>query len=331
MNPGPVRGNIQIPIRPEQELRHGEVVTLRVIKLLSDSKWAVAVRGKVYPAFSELALQPGSTLRARVALAGGKLLLAVTEEVPDAVRAALGAQGLPTDGEAEVVARALARSGLPILADTIQKVKALLSRSGLGAEKGARAAATLVDKGIDPASPGARTLLPVLAFGEKGGEDPRRYRGKKLPDTPGALPELLGTLVAAPADRPSVLQAYNHIRGKAQAWVVIPFVFGEGEQRVAGTFKVLFDPFLSRAVAFTLAMEDIAFHLPLQGKGKALAVFCHDERTRRAAARGLDSLRAKFHNMGLEVDDIVNDGNAFDGFSPAEEGVSLPGVDTVVG
>ena len=329
MNPGPVRGNIQIPLRAEHGLRQGELVTLRVIKHLADAKWAVAIHGKVYPAFSELALQPGAVLRARVALAGGKLLLAVTGDVPDAVRAALSAQGLPTDGGSELIARALARSGLPILADTIAKAKALLSSSRLDGQKGARAAATLVDRGIDLSSPGAQALLPVLAFGEKGGGDPRRYREKPLPRTAAAVKETLGSLAAAPAVRSSPLQAYNHVRGKAQTWVVIPFVFGDGDERIAGTFKILFDPFLGRALALTLALEEIAFHLPLQGKRKSLSVFCADEQTRRAAARGLDSLRSKFHNMGLEVDDIVNDGDAFDGFSPVEEGVSLPSVDTV--
>jgi len=329
MNPGPVRGHIQITSRPEQGLRHGELVTLRVIKRLAEAKWAVAIRGKVYPASSELDLQPGSALRARVSLSGGKLLLAVTGDAPDAVRAALGEQGLPAGGDAELIARALARSGLPIIADTIQKVRGLLSRSGLATQAGARAAATLIDKGIDPASAGARAILPILAFGEKGGDDPRRYRGRKLPDTPAAVAELVGSMAAAPSGRPSALQAYNHIRGRAQSWVVIPFLFGEGGERIEGTFKVLVDPFRGQALAFTLALEDIAFHLPLQGKGRSLAIFCRDERTRRAAERGLDSLRAKFHNMGLEVDDIVNNGNAFDGFSPVEEGMSLAGVDTV--
>jgi hypothetical protein len=45
--------------------------------------------------------------------------------------------------------------------------------------------------------------------------------------------------------------------------------------------------------------------------------------------QGLDSLRAKFHNMGLEVDDTIKEGNAFDGFTPVEEGEILPSVDTV--
>ena len=191
---------------------------------------------------------------------------------------------------------------------------------------------SIIDRRIEPGSPGARALLPVLAFGEKGGEDSRRYRGRQLPDTPRAVKEFLATLPAEPTTRGSALQAYNHIRGKSQTWVVIPFVFTAGKQRVTGSIKILYDPFHSRPLAFTLVTEGISFHLPLaarEGKRGVLSIYCDDEAMRRAAARSLDSLRAKFHNMGLEVDDTINEGDAFDGFSPIEEGVTLPSVDTV--
>jgi hypothetical protein len=78
-----------------------------------------------------------------------------------------------------------------------------------------------------------------------------------------------------------------------------------------------------------MAVEGIAFHLPLQSKKRSLSIFCDDEQIRRAATRALDSLRSKFNNMGLEVDDTVNEGDAFDGFSPVAEGGTLPSVDTV--
>ena len=329
MTPDPIKGAIRIARAPEMGLRPGQSVSVNVIKHLEGAKWAVAVNGRVFPAFSELPLQAGQVLRARVSAAEGKLLLTVTEEVPDAVRTALVLQGLPAGGEAEMIAHALARSGLPILAETIEKVRALLSRSGLEQRRGARIAATLVDRGIDPAGPGAHALLPVLGFGERGGEDHRRYRGRQLPDTPRAVKEFAAALSGDAASRPSILQAYNHIRAKSQSWVIIPFVFTSGSRRIAGTMKILFDPFQSRPLAFTLCTEGISFHIPLGARPGKLALYCDDEATLRAAQRGLDSLRSKFHNMGLEVDDIINKGEAFDGFSPAEEGMILPSVDTV--
>ncbi|MFI5369217.1 MAG: hypothetical protein ACHQ1F_09415 [Spirochaetia bacterium] len=186
-----------------------------------------------------------------------------------------------------------------------------------------------MDRGIDPAGPGGRALLPVLGFGERGGEDHRRYRGRRLPDTPRAVKEFAASLSGNAAARPSILQAYNHIRAKSQSWVVIPFVFTSGSQRIAGTMKILFDPFQSRPLAFTLCTEGISFHMPLGARPGKLAIYCDDDGVLRAAQKGLDSLRSKFHNMGLEVDDIINKGEAFDGFSPAEEGMVLPSVDTV--
>lgn len=329
MTPDPIRGAIRISMASETGLRPGQSVSVHVIKHLEGAKWAVAIKGRVFPAFSELALKAGQTLRAHVSAAEGKLLLTVTEEVPDAVRAALVRQGLPTGGDAEVIAHALTRSGLPIVAETILKIRALLTRSGMDPRKSARIAATMVDRGIDPAGPGARALLPVLGFGERGGEDHRRYRGRQLPDTPRAVKEFTSALSGDSAARPSMLQAYNHIRARSQSWVVIPFVFTSGSQRIAGTMKILFDPFQSRPLAFTLSTEDISFHLPLRARQGRLAIYCGNERLRRAAQRGLDSLRSKFHNMGLEVDDTIKEGNAFDGFAPVEEGEILPRVDTV--
>jgi len=317
-------------LRPEMGLRQGDVIVLHVIKQLTAGKWVVAIRGRVYPASSELPLQAGSTLHARVSATEGKLALVVSDVAQDAVSVALQGQGMPAGGVEEIIARALARNGLPILAETILKVKALLARTpGMDTRRGARSAASLLDRRIDPGSAGARALLPVLGFGQKGGEDPRRYRGRPLPDTPKAVKEFAATLCVDPATRSSALQAYNHIQGKSQTWVVIPFLFTSGDQRLAGTMKILYNPFLARPLAFALSTEGIDFHLPLQGKRRALAIYCDDDRLKSAASRGLDSLRSKFHNMGWEVDDIIKEGDAFDGFSPVEEGESLPSVDTV--
>ncbi len=330
MTPSPVGGSIHLALQQGgADLRPGDTVVLHVIKALDAGKWAVGIAGRVYPASSPLSLEPGMALRARASFSMGRLVLTVSDVVPDAVNVALRAAGLPTGGAEEMVARALARAGLPILTETIQKVKSLLSRSEIDPRRGARLAASLVDKRIDPSIPGADALLRVLAFGEKGGEDPRRYRGRPLPDTSRGLKDFLSSIAAEPGDRPSILQAYNHASGRSQTWVVIPFVFSADGESLAGTLRILYDPHQGRPLALSLLCAGVAFHLPLQGKRRRLSIFCDSEALRRAATRGLDSLKAKFHNMGLEVDDIVKEGNAFDGFSPVDEGEILPSVDTV--
>jgi len=332
MTPSPVGGSIHVSLTVSSGLRQGETVALRVIKELAPGKWAVGIRGRVYPALSDLLLEPGMVLTARVGGAPGRLVLTISSVEPDAVAAALSAHGLPPGGVEELIARALARSGLPLAAETIQKLKALVTRAGGDERTSARSAATLADKRIDPSSPGAAGLLKVLAFGQKGGDDPRRYRGRPFPETARQVKEYVGSLgrrADAPAARSSALPAYNHRAGRSQTWVVIPFSFTAGEARVAGTLKILFDAFAARPLALSLATSDVGLYLPLQGRQRPLSIFADSPAVMTAAARGLDTLRSKLHNMGFEVDDTVKEGNAFDGFTPIEVGESLPRVDTV--
>jgi len=332
MTPSPVGGSIQVNLPASTGLHAGEVVSVRVIKELAPGKWAVGIRGNVYPALSDLLLEPGSVLKARVGGATGRLLLTIASVVPDAVAAELAERGVSAGGVEELVARAMARAGLPLDPGTIQKLKMLISRSGLDEKSAARSAVTLADKRIDPSSTGAASLLRVLAFGQKGGEDPRRYRGRDLPTTARQVKEYVGSLCrrSDPSATPSsALPAYNHRAGRSQTWVVIPFSFTSEGTRLDGTLRILFDVFRGRPLALSLVTGEVGLHLPLQGRRRSLSVFTDSPSVRRAAEQGLDTLRSKFHNMGLEVDDIIKEGNAFDGFTPIEEGGILPRVDTV--
>ncbi len=231
MIPTPVGGSIHVAAGTQTALRHGDMVVLHVIKRLEGDKWAVGIGGRVYPAVSRLALETGATLRARVDISPGKLTLTVSEIVEDAVMAALQGQGMPGTEAELAIARALARTGLPIHAQTIQKIRQLLSREGVDLKNGARAAATLVDKGFDPGSDAARTLLPVLGFGQKGGGDPRRYKRKPLPQSAKAVRGFVDGLATDPAESPTTLQAYNHIRGRTESWIVLPFSFSADRGR----------------------------------------------------------------------------------------------------
>jgi hypothetical protein len=327
VTPGAASGAIQISLRPGLRLRPGEMVLVAVIKRLDAGKWAVGIGGRVYPAYSQLALEPGSVLKARVGTSAGRLLLTLTDQPQDPLRAALMREGVPGGAASLTIARALVLAGLPVKAETIEKVRAHLSRLRLAPHKAARLIAALIDKGIDPASRGIDSLLGLLAFGEQGGGDPRRYRGKPLPTTAGAVKELASGLAVSEPDRADAIQAFNHIRGKAQTWVVIPFVFGDGPERLGGTIKILYDPFLSRPLRLALTAGGVSFSLPLEGKKRKLSVFVDDQALRSAAQRGLDRLRSKFHNMGMEVDDTIAGGDAFDGFSPTAEGTTLPIID----
>jgi len=327
LTPHAARGAIQVSVRPGLRLRPGDVVVLTIIKRLDAGKWAVGIGGRVYPAFSQLPLEPGSILKARVGTSAGRLILSLADQPQDLIQAALQREGIPGGAGSQTIARALVLAGLPIRAETVEKVRTHLSRLRLAPHKAARLIAALIDKGIDPASRGIDALLGLLSFGEHGGADQRRFRGRTLPTNADEVKRLVSSLAPAASESPDAIQVFNHSRGRSQTWIVVPFAFDDGPERLCGTMKILFDSFLFRPLRLVLNAEGVSFFLPLEGKKRKLSIFVDDPAHESVLRRGLDSLRSKFHNMGMEVDDTILGGEAFDGFSPTAEGTSLPIID----
>ena len=225
--PPAAQGSIQVSARPGLGLRAGDVVTLHVLKRLTDDKWAVGLKGRVLPARTDLDLSPGSTLRARVQSAAGRIVFVLDRGTPPLLADALGRQGIPNTPEMQLIAAALVRSGRAVDPSSVERVRTLLAKTRLEARRGARAAATMLDKGIELSSEGAADLLELLCLGEPGGRDPRRRRGRPFPRNGREAKESLAA--AAPPDGPtSGLHVYNALRGKNETWIVVPFLYREG-------------------------------------------------------------------------------------------------------
>jgi hypothetical protein len=138
-------GSIQVSARPGLGLKAGDVVTLHVLKRLAGDKWAVGLKGHVLPARTGLDLSPGSTLKARVQSASGRIVFVLDRGTASPLADALGRQGIPSTPETQFIAAALVRSGRAVDSSTIEKVRALLVKTRLEARRGARAAATMLD------------------------------------------------------------------------------------------------------------------------------------------------------------------------------------------
>jgi hypothetical protein len=332
MVPKSVGGSIQIAAGTQLRLQAGGMVNLNVLKRLDGNKWAVAIHGRVFPAHSDLELTPGSVIRARVESLGKTIVLNLNKAAAEPAQAALLRHGLQGGALAALAAAALVRAGQSVNAELVEKMKGFLSRTKLPKEKAARSLAAMIDKDIDITCPGAESLVESINFPSDGGGR-RRGGGKRdLPRDPAAVKKELDSLPVSSPKEAGGIAVFNHIRGKSQSWIVLPFLYREGEDEYPGTMKILFDPFLRRARAFVLSIAsaggvELAFHLRLDGN-KRMTVFCGNRRVRTALSRGMGGFASKFHNMGIEVDDTIHGEDSFDGFSPLWEGATVRGVDT---
>jgi len=321
-------GSIQVSGRAGLNLRPGDVVTLNVIKRLTDDKWAVGLRGRVLAARTDLDLAPGSSLRARVQSATGRIVFALERGDASPLAEALGRQGIAATPEAELIAAALLRGGRAVDASTVERVRVLLAKARLEARRGARAAATMLDKGIELASDGAADLLELLCLEQTGERDPRRWRRRRRPRD-GREARASIAAAASPDDAPSALHVYNGLRGRGETWIVVPFAYREGSVDSPGTLRLLVDPYAGRLRRLVVAIRPSGngawyFEFDLEGR-RRMSVYCDDAAALRDATADLDTLRAKVHNMGIETTDTVREGREFDGFSSVD--AVVPAVD----
>ena len=318
-------GSIQVSARPGLGLKAGDIVTLHVLKRLTDDKWAVGLKGRVLPARTDLDLSPGSTLRARVQSSAGRIVFVLDRGTASPLADALGRQGIPSTPEAQFIAAALIRSGRAVDPSTVERVRALLAKTRLEARRGARAAATMLDKGIDLSTDGAADLLEMLCLEEPGGRNPRRRRSRPCPKYGREAKESLAK--TASTDEPSSsLHVYNALRGRSETWIVVPFQYREGKSECPGSLRLLVDPYtgrLRRLVVGVRPEEAGTWHFAFDLEGRRrMTVYCDDGASLRAARANLDTLTAKVHNMGIEVSDTVGEGPVFDGFSSADDVVA---------
>ena len=108
MKPGALAGTIRLVENAAGELRSGERVAVQVLKLLAEGKWAVGLKGRVYPAVSTVPLKAGDRLWAVVQGSGRRIVLRLGDE-------AAGAQpgrSQPAESFAQALTRAFVREGL---------------------------------------------------------------------------------------------------------------------------------------------------------------------------------------------------------------------------
>jgi hypothetical protein len=315
MNPAPVGATIRISTRAALDLRPGQAVTVQVLKPLADGKWAVGLSGRVFPALSAVPLETGQRLDAVVERAGRQILLRLSGQAT--LQAAVS---VPAARFAETAATALLSEGLPADEALVRRIAARLRTLAGPERKNARTLAIAEARGIDPDSPGIDALLALLHFEEN--PDRGRYRRRQLP--PGEDDQasaVKAELAREPAD--DALGLFNALRPAdrgAGHWIAIPFSFRYEGRDLCGTARFLYQGPFPRPLRVALDVRgrrQWGFALSGRPGARRLEVFADGAEARRRARDALTELRAKLQNHGVEVDDSINDTNAFDGYTAA--------------
>jgi hypothetical protein len=329
MKPIPVSLKLNPNARAELSLRSGDSVLVTVIKRLTGGKWAVGIRGRVLPAFSEVELTPGQRLRALVGIQHGRITLKIAGRAADPIQELIVRQGLQPNQLVESIVTAFLRSSLAITPERVRQVSHLLERLRLDPKKFARIIAVILEKGIVLRSRGLEQLLNLLGYGEQesGGEQGRR----RSRDADQLVRQLRSDVERPEGGKGSSLQVFNHLKGSRHTWVIIPLDYNlDDSGRIYGTLRLRYDVQQQRTDRLIVAVRCAkggkwSFLLdPL-----SLRMFIFGDPVDKMRKAELDVLLLKLQNLGVKTDDTIREEKNFDGFDLPWEELSYHYVDTI--
>ena len=133
-----------------------------------------------------------------------------------------------------------------------------------------------------------------------------------------------------------MLQVFNHLKGREDSWVIIPFHFINDESPFTGNLKLLLDHInyeIKKAVlTVNLQNGDKWSFFINPGKNQVnVLVFSNKKVYIDKKSRSFKALMLNLQNIGVKIDDKIYDDTYFDGFYPLfpVEGHNIEGFKTV--
>jgi hypothetical protein len=328
--------HIKIDTLFKGNLKSGDIVSVSVIKQVSDGKWAVSIKGKVFPAMSELSLTPGDRIKAQVTRTGDRLILKVVDDAPRApIQQVLLKYGIAQDKVSEMIVMSLIKSDLQVTQEQVQRIRKAMDRLQKADAKSARLLALILGKEIDIGNgEGIDELFKLLSYGDSPEDHEKRQKKERDRNADEDAKNQIKKAVEKPNRNPdSMLQIFNHLRGKNQNWIVIPYSYQFENGSYEGTIRVLYNSNTMKTEKIVLVVftEHGRFSFLIQSKDGIhhIRLFHSDPRILKNISKKMREFNIKLQNKGAKIDDIIYNEVDFDGFSSIQDDLPYKAIDTL--
>lgn len=319
--------SLLIANKQDWNIKPGDKVSIHVLKNLASNKWAVAIKGQVLPAQSDLHLVPGQILTARAILQEGKLLLKLAENESHPLDELLKRLSIPQDKIHQNIVSQLLRNGQTVNYETVMIMKKALFMLRREDIKSMRLLSLLLSKNIDLFSENIEILMQILEFGgrkRRKDHQNRKNQSQKHESSAGieeVKKDIKKHIRIEPVESASPLVVFNHLQGKPRNWMVIPFDMEYSGEKLEGNIRILYNDVIKRIerLSFNCIRENgvrWGCSINLNPARKNIQIFTDSEEERLAAQKKISNLKIKLENKGFIIDDIIYEDTVFDGFVP---------------
>lgn len=323
-------------VKAAAEIKPGDSVVLRVVKSLSGGKWQVSHNGKLFVVGATIKLEPGQIIRTRAERSGNRIILRQNQSNTAETANRMGqlpggpaAEGPPID----LLLRAFQKIGLQIDTLLFRKAREAFLKSANRSRTTAAVLAALAEKNLSPDIGIADYISSILdrdGGSSADGERKRRNRRGSKEANVEPIIDQLKLQFETPGNEDSPLQLFNHLKGKSETWILLPYSINRNGVGLSGTIRLRVDRSGKiRRVAFDASAGPspytVSFDWPF-ADGDPISVGCADNGMLKNFLRRQSELPEKLRNLDSINDDNSSEGSYYDSIA-LERTNTVEGVD----
>jgi len=320
---GKITDRIEILSTSGIHLHPGEFVSLKIVKSLFHNKWAVSIGGKLLTAYSDIDLNPGQVVKARVLVEENRLVLKIAPKNIDAVNVLLEKYSIEPDALTRAIVMSFLKTGLAVREENIIAIKNLIKNSKKSKTKLIRLLTIMLDKGITLKHLDMEKILPLIFEDSQSSRKERERRKKQGYNREKRLEELKkyinSRVESVSSSDANLLQIFNHIKAVHDNWITTPFRIENEKITLSGSIRIQYDYFkkIVNIIVIQCSFDsvDLSFILKNQQQNYTLSILCNKEDYAKILKRELPKLNIKLQNLGVKIDDTILEDTYFDGFS----------------
>lgn len=295
-------------------------VSVQIISRISSNTFSASIFGRRVTVWSSLDLKPGMTFKTSVAFRGKSVVLKTVAQP-----SALGKEaGLNQLNQARgIAAETLTRANIPLSAHIIASFADFAAKYKATGKEQFRLAALLFDKGLNPGEENFNALKSFInplagREGRGGSEGGRREKdeesGKRA--ARGMVEKLKKGMKAVEEASSPVLLLFNHIPGRYDNWVIIPFS-GEG---LAGVIRIKpgENGRAVKSLVVSVSKEGFSCHFSVPRYDRLprrMSLYVEGCEPEKLPGEILHIFRQNIEKFRCVLDDTINTCDDFDGFS----------------
>ncbi|MBN2736371.1 MAG: hypothetical protein JXR70_05275 [Spirochaetales bacterium] len=318
---------LQINRKHQAQFSNQEIVKVKILKQIKNNKWAVSIKGQIFPATTELKIKPGDTAFAKIFFQADHLLLKIQNGQSNSISQVIQQLQIPDEPVIHHIISLLMSEEMKISAENIRILQKALSKLKNKDPEQLKLLVIMLKKGINPNFEGLVPFLNNLQWGKKNSDpqkEPHRKQNKADRINTKELAQDIKTIFTqSESEKPGSIVIFNSLREDNPFWITLPYEFHYQTSKIKGNFKILWNNFKKSfdqwVIFIYIDNREIQVVINPSNKGYLMNFHCADDVLKNKIEKSLEELQKRIEPLKVRIQNVMQNKGLFSADMEAQE------------